>query len=98
MGTIDVKAVDRYINTRFGQVRQCYERRLKINPLLEGKVDLKIGINTKGKASSISVNKDTVRDPQMITCIKGVIRSWQLPKPEGGKVIVAKQFKFKKKL
>ena len=72
MGTIDGKAVNRYINTRFSQVRTCYERRLKINPLLEGKVDLKIGINTKGKASSISVTKDTVRDPQMISCIKGV--------------------------
>jgi hypothetical protein len=98
MGTIDTKAVKRYINTRFSQVRQCYERRLKINPLLEGAVDLNISINTRGKASSVSVTKDTVRDPQMITCIKGVIRSWQLPKPEGGRVIIAKQFTFKKKI
>lgn len=97
-GTIDGKAVNRYINTRFGQVRTCYERRLKINPLLEGKVDLNIGINTRGKASSISVTKDTVRDPQMIDCIKGVIRSWEFPKPEGGKVVIAKQFTFKKKI
>jgi hypothetical protein len=98
MGKIDGKAVNRYINTRFSQVRTCYERRLKINPLLEGKVDLNITINTKGKASSISVNKDTVRDPQMMSCIKGVIRGWQFPKPEGGKVVIAKQFTFKKKV
>jgi hypothetical protein len=98
MGKIDGKAVNRYINTRFGQVRTCYERRLKINPLLAGKVDLNIGINTKGKASAISVTKDTVRDPQMISCIKGVIRSWDFPKPEGGKVVIAKQFTFKKKI
>lgn len=97
-GKIDGKAVNRYINTRFGQVRTCYERRLKINPLLEGKVDLNIGINTKGKASSISVTKDTVHDPQMINCVKGVIRGWEFPKPEGGKVVIAKQFTFKKKV
>jgi len=98
MGKIDGKAVNRYINTRFGQVRNCYERRLKLNPLLEGKVDLNIGVNTKGKASSITVTQDTVHDPQMITCIKGVIQSWDLPKPEGGRVIIAKQFTFKKKI
>lgn len=98
MGKIDVKAVKRYINTRFGQVRNCYERRLKINPLLEGEVDLNITINTRGKAGAITINKDTVRDPQMLTCVKGVIRSWQLPKPEGGKVVIAKKFTFKKKV
>jgi hypothetical protein len=97
-GTIDGKEVNRYINTHFGQVRTCYERRLKLNPLLEGMVDLNITINTKGKASSIAVNKDTVRDPQMLDCVKGVIRSWQLPQPEGGKVVIAKQFTFKKKI
>jgi hypothetical protein len=98
MGKIDSKAVNKYINARFGQVRTCYERRLKINPLLAGKVDLNIGIGLSGKAKSISVTKDTVGDQQMISCVKGVIRSWSFPKPEGGKVIIAKQFTFKKKL
>jgi len=96
-GTIDPKAVDQFMNARFGQVKTCYERRLKMNPLLEGKLDLNIGISTKGKVTSITVNGDTLRDSELASCVKRTIRGWTFPKPEGGRVIVAKTFNFKKK-
>ena len=96
-GTIDARAVSSFINARFGQVKACYEHRLKTNSFLEGKLDLNIEINLQGKASGISINKDTVGDPEMVNCIKGVIRGWQFPKPVGGRVTIAKTFNFKKK-
>ena len=95
-GKIDAKAANSYINNHFGQVKACYERRLKINSLLEGKLDLNIGISTSGKVSAVTVNSDTVRDAEMLSCVKSVIRGWEFPKPEGGRVIIAKTFNFKK--
>ncbi len=96
-GTIDAKAVSAYIDGHFDQVRACYERRLKINALLEGRLDLNIVISTSGKVAAIGVNSDTVRDAEMLSCVKKTIRTWELPKPEGGRVVIGKTFSFKKK-
>ena len=97
VGKIDSKVVNVYINNHFGQVKACYERRLKVDSFLEGKLDLNIGISTSGKVSTVTVNSDTVRDAQMLSCVKTVIRGWEFPKPEGGRVVIAKTFNFKKK-
>lgn len=97
-GTIDAKAANRLMNSNFSQVKACYERRLKVNPLLEGVLDLNIGVSMKGKVTSVATNRDTVRDAEMLGCVKKVIRSWKFPKPEGGRVVVAKTYKFTKKL
>lgn len=96
-GKIDSNRYNEFINSRFGQVRACYERRLKINSLLSGKVDVNINVNDRGRVSWVTVNRDTVRDPEMLSCVKKTIRSWQFPEPEGGGVVVGKTFNFKKK-
>lgn len=96
-GEIDTQKVNQFINSRFGQVKACYERRLKMSSFLEGELDLNIGILGSGKVETIGVNKDTVRDAQMLSCVKKTIRSWTFPKPEGGRVVIGKTFQFKKK-
>ena len=96
-GEIDTKEVNSFINANFSQVKACYERRLKINSFLEGKLDLNIGILESGKVNLVSVNRDTVKDEQMLSCVKSTIRSWVFPKPENGRVVIAKTFNFKKK-
>ena len=97
MGKLDTKALNSFVNARFHQVKACYERRLKTNSFLEGKVDLNINISPSGKVTAITVNKDTVRDREMLSCVKRTIRGWGFPKPEGGRVVIAKTFSFKKK-
>jgi LPXTG-motif cell wall-anchored protein len=98
VGTIDAKAVKRFVQTHFHEVKSCYEHRLKTNSFLEGKLDMNIGLASSGRVTSIAINKDTVRDSQMLGCVKRKIRGWQFPKPEGGRVVIAKTFSFKKKL
>ncbi len=97
VGSINPREVNRFMNARFGQVKNCYERRLKLNSFLEGKLDLNIDVASSGKVVRVSVNKDTVRDPKMLACVKRTIRGWKFPKPEGGRVIIGKTFNFKKK-
>ena len=97
LGTVDAAAVNKMIGERFGEVRACYERRLKMNPLLQGDVDLAISISTAGKVTGIGVNSDSVRDAEMLDCVRRTIRRWTFPKPEGGRAVIAKNFKFKQK-
>jgi hypothetical protein len=97
IGSIDPKQVSEFMNARFGQVKACYERRLKMNSFLEGKLDLNIDISSVGRVNAITVNDDTIGDSQMLDCVKRAIRSWEFPKPKGGRVIVGKTFNFKKK-
>ncbi|MCP4679937.1 MAG: AgmX/PglI C-terminal domain-containing protein [Deltaproteobacteria bacterium] len=96
-GSIDTKAVNRYMNSHFAEVKACYEHQLKKNSFLEGKLDLNIDVSLAGKVTRVSVNKDTVRNAAMLACVKRTIRRWSLPKPTGGHVIIAKTFNFKKK-
>jgi len=96
-GFIEPRVVNTFINSRFGEVRSCYETRLKNNSLLEGSLDMNIDIASSGRVTGVSVNNDTVRDAEMLECVKRRIRSWTFPKPEGGRVVIAKSFKFQKK-
>jgi hypothetical protein len=97
LGTVDAAAVNKMIGERFGEVRACYERRLKMNPLLQGDLDLAISISTAGKVTGIGVNSDSIRDAEMLDCVRRAIRRWTFPKPEGGRAVIAKNFKFKPK-
>lgn len=96
-GTIDPQTVKNFFRTHEGAVKACYERRLKINPMLEGKIDLNIVVHSSGKVGAITRNADSVRDTEMFDCIRRTIRGWKFPQPEGGQVVIAKTFNFKKK-
>ena len=98
MGKIDARQVKVFINSRVSQVRACYERRLKLNPMLEGTLDLRIALSSAGKVTGIGVNKDTVGDSYMTSCVKSTIKKWKFPAPEGGRAVFDKPFKFKKKI
>lgn len=98
VGSIDANVVNSFMNARFVQVKACYERSLKKNSFLEGKVDLNIDVSPTGKVTRVTVNKDTVGDADMLACVKRTIRGWPFPKPEGGRVIIGKTFNFKKKM
>ena len=86
------------VHVRFGQVRACYERRLKVDSTLEGTLDLNISIASSGKVTAVTVNRNTVRDAEMLSCVRRTIRGWDFPKPEWGRVVIAKTFRFKKKM
>ncbi|MCU0663180.1 MAG: AgmX/PglI C-terminal domain-containing protein [Myxococcota bacterium] len=95
-GKIDPKVVKGFFRMHEAELKACYERRLKNNPMLEGKLDLNMVVHSTGKVGTISRNQDTVRDEVMFDCVKRTIRGWEFPKPEGGQVVIAKTFNFKK--
>lgn len=93
-GTIDRRRLSAFIRSKQGQVRQCYERRLRQNHMLQGTLVAQIKIAPSGRASSVSFPQDTLRDGQVRECVSRAIKGWRFPEPEGGFVTVSNPFRF----
>jgi outer membrane biosynthesis protein TonB len=96
-GTIDPKVARSFIKSNSNKVRACYERELKVNNLLQGKVTTSILINQDGSVANVKFISDSVGSQPMRQCIKQEIVSWRFPKPEGGRAEVQFPFKFEPK-
>jgi hypothetical protein len=68
------KTVTRY----YGQLKYCYENRLKANPDLAGRVEIEWNV-TAGKVTSASVFTNTTGDSELASCITGKIKHWVFP-------------------
>ena len=76
MGQLDGKSVTSVFRRRASAFRACYERRLKVNPNLKGKVVIRFTIGTAGRITSIKVTGNTTGDNAVGSCITGKVRGW----------------------
>lgn len=81
-GAIPLSAsrIRRYIARQRRKVQYCYERELKRDPELQGKIALRIVILPSGKASHISVEENTL-NARAARCILRRFRFMRFPKP-----------------
>lgn len=94
-GDFDPSTAARAIKTRLSAIKGCYERGLRGNPTLKGKVVIKFTIQTSGSVSGVTVTENTMRDDAVGSCIRGVIAGLRFnPGPEGGSVTYAYPFVF----
>lgn len=77
--TVDKDAVSRFVRSRQKSIQSCYEKQLKLNPALKGKLSVRITITTSGKVSDTEIDEDTLHSDEVISCIKGVLRFWKFP-------------------
>ena len=83
-----------YVRARKGAIQQCYEKELKRNPSLKGKVVVRFSITTSGRTGDIDIEENTTGNEAVASCIKTTIRGWVFPfKPESD-VPVAYPFVF----
>ena len=94
-GTMNTNAVGTTIRRGMRAIRSCYQRGLKRNPSLAGKITVRIAVNTMGRVTAVYIDADTVGDPQVTGCIKNYIKRWRFPPPEGGTAEIAVPFNFK---
>lgn len=97
MGTIDPDVVKSFIRKHKNKVRACYERELKRNAILQGKVVTSITINPDGSVANVKFLSDSVHSSAMNRCIRKEISSWTFPRPRGGRVVVQFPFRFEPK-
>lgn len=93
-GLLDKSAVSAVISRQKSAVQSCYERELKKNPNIGGKLLVQFTIGTAGRVTSASVVSDSVGAPAVGQCVISRIQSWRFPKPDGGSVTVSKAFIF----
>ena len=93
-GELDPAMVAKEVRTRLGAIKACYERGLKRNPNLSGKIVIHWTITQAGTVSGVDVEQDTLGDAEVASCIKSLIARWRFPAPSGGSVEVSFPFVF----
>ncbi len=93
-GVLDGNSIAKVVRRRKGAIKNCYERQLKRNPKLSGKVKVQFTILESGRVGQTRILEDSVGDPQVGRCIASAMKRWRFPKPDGGSVTVAFPFVF----
>lgn len=94
-GQLDPGVVAKVIRTRKSAIIACYERALKRNPGLSGKVELLFTVSAIGKVTGAEIGSDTMHDDETNQCMVRTVQSWRFPPPaDGGEVHFAYPFIF----
>jgi len=93
-GELDPSLVSKEVRARIGAIKACYERALKRNPNLSGKIKIRWTITAAGTVSAVEIDEDSVGDGEVSSCIKGLVSRWRFPAPSGGSVDVVYPFVF----
>ena len=71
------------INEQRAQVRACYERRLKVNNILQGELRVKLKVGSNGKVVLAAVT-GSMDDAEVHSCVRKLASSWSFQPPSGG--------------
>jgi outer membrane biosynthesis protein TonB len=91
---VDRDALARYVKARLKAIQNCYEKELKRNPNLKGKVVVRFSIMPSGRTGDIDIEENTLGNDAVGSCIRSVIRSWVFPFKPDDEVPVAYPFVF----
>lgn len=85
-GSIDREAVRRVIRSILSQIKSCYERRLRNNSGLEGKVVIRFVIEEQGRVRRAETKSSTLSDRDVEACVAMRIREQRFPDPPAGTI------------
>lgn len=91
-GSLDAGAVRMVVNRAMGGIKRCYESQLRRNPTLRGRVTVTFTVAGSGSVSSANASESF--NPDVGSCVVGVVRRLRFPAPEGGSVTYAFPFIF----
>lgn len=78
-GELDQAQVMAEIRKRNGNIRRCYEKGLKRNGRLHGKLTVRFQITGAGTVTQVSLPEDDIGDPEVAACVTGAVRTWRFP-------------------
>ncbi len=84
-GAIERGVATRVVMVRKGALKACYQRELKREPTLAGRVIVSIDVGPNGRARAITIEQ-TFHDP-LAACLKGLARGFVFPATTDGFVI-----------
>jgi len=74
-----LEIIKRTVESYLGGLRYSYNKQLRKNPDLQGRVTVAITINPKGQVEEVKVNETTMNNPEMEQEILAKIRHWSFP-------------------
>jgi len=86
-GGLEKSEVEAVIRQNLAQIRNCYNRGLRLNPTLAGKVKASFRITAGGTVDLSRIGESTLASSEVEDCIKGRILSWNFPQPRGGSTV-----------
>lgn len=95
-GGLERSEVDAVVRENLSQIRFCYNRGLRSNPSLQGKVVTGFTIGGNGSVVQSRIKTSTLSESTVENCIRERITSWKFPQPRGGgQVVVSYPFLLK---
>lgn len=93
-GELPMPAITKIMRENQSQIRNCYERRLKVNNVLQGDLNLKVKVGANGSVVASGVS-GTLRDNEVFSCVRAIADKWSFPVPDGGAcAVVQVPFRF----
>jgi len=83
-GKLPPEIIQRIVRQNFGRFHLCYEKGLRTNPNLAGKVAVKFTIGSDGNVKSTSDGGSTIADKTVRDCVTAAFNGLSFPQPEGG--------------
>ena len=94
-GEFDATIVVRKIKSQINAIKSCYERELKNNPTLAGKVAIEFTIEVHGTVSGVKVTANSTGSTAVGSCVANAIARFRFsPGPTGGGVTFSYPFVF----
>jgi hypothetical protein len=83
-GGLDPNEIAAVIQRHESEIRACYEKGLRSQPDLKGRLSMKFLIGSRGQVTAASISSSSLNHTGVETCIQARLRSWPFPQPEGG--------------
>jgi hypothetical protein len=93
-GSLSPTIIEKTVAAGRHQIRMCYELALRRNQLARGSMEWRWVIDSRGRASELNLIKSSIKDDDMVKCVRDKIASWKFPAPDGGSVEVRYPFEF----
>jgi Ca-activated chloride channel family protein len=87
-GRLPPEVIQRIVRQNFGRFRLCYEKGLRSNPNLMGRVSVRFAIGADGAVGAVSNAGSDLPDGNVIQCVVRSFPSLSFPQPDGGVVSV----------
>ncbi len=87
-GSLDKGVIKRVIRRNNRRFKALYERQLKADPNLSGKVVVKLVIGADGLVKKAEITRSTMKAPDFERALLKILKTLKFPKPPGGGEIV----------
>lgn len=86
-GGLDKGAISSTVVKHLNEVRACYEKALAAIPGLSGQVHMYFEVGARGQVLQTRVEKTSLNNAGVESCIAGRLKTWTFPEPVGNVVV-----------